>query len=319
MVVSMLGWGSWANTVKLCPTYRFQLFYWDYGIGLFAGVIFWGLTLGSAGHTGLPFLADVTAASEVSILYAVLGGVIFNIANLLLVAAIEIAGLAVAFPIAIGLALVVGAVGSYVLSPNGNPILLFGGIALVVVAIVCDALAYRMREQEHRAMSRRGLIISVVAGVLMGSFYPLIAHAMEMPHAPGPYAITFYFIVGAALCALIFNSFLMRKPLDGKPPVSMSEYFSAPFRWHVWGTVGGIIWCTGTVFNFVASRAHVVGPAVSYSLGQGATMISAAWGVFVWREFAGAPLRAKKLLALMFVLFLMGLCAIAFAPLVRTL
>ncbi len=319
MVVSMLGWGSWANTVKLCPTYRFQLFYWDYGIGLFAGVIFWGLTLGSAGHTGLPFLADVTAASKISIRYAVLGGVIFNIANLLLVAAIEIAGLAVAFPVAIGLALVVGAVGSYVLSPNGNPVLLFGGIALVVAAIVCDALAYRMREQEHRAMSRRGLIISVVAGVLMGSFYPLIAHAMEVPHAPGPYAITFYFIVGAALCALVFNSFLMRRPLDGKPPVSMSEYFTAPFRWHVWGTVGGIIWCTGTVFNFVAARAHVVGPAVSYSLGQGATMISAAWGVFVWREFAGAPLRAKKLLALMFVLFLAGLCAIAFAPLVRTL
>lgn len=319
MVVSMLGWGSWANTVKLCPGYRFQLFYWDYGIGLFVGVIFWGLTLGSTGHTGRQFLADVAGASEASIVYAVLGGVIFNTANLLLVAAIDIAGLAVAFPIGIGLALVVGAVGSYVVSPNGNPILLFGGIALVVVAIICDALAYRMREQEHHAMSRRGLILSLVAGVLMGCFYPLVAHAMEVPHAPGPYAITFYFIVGVGVCALVFNSLLMRRPLDGKPPVSMADYFSAPFHWHVWGTVGGIIWCTGAIFNFVAARAHVVGPAVSYSIGQGATMISAAWGVFVWREFAGAPLRAKKLLALMFVLFVAGLCAIAFAPLVRTL
>ena len=319
MVVSMLGWGSWANTVKLCPAYRFQLFYWDYVIGLCAGVIFWGLTLGSAGQTGLPFVADISRASEVSILYAILSGVIFNIANLLLVAAIDIAGLAVAFPVAIGLALVVGAAGSYILSPTGDPVLLFGGIALVVVAIICDALAYRMREQEHRAMSRRGLIISLVAGVLMGCFYPLVAHAMEVPHAPGPYAITFYFIVGVGVCALVFNSFLMRRPLDGKPPVSLAEYFRAPFRWHVWGTVGGVIWCTGGIFNFVAARAHVVGPAVSYSIGQGATMISAAWGVFVWREFAGAPLRAKKLLALMFVLFVAGLCAIAFAPLVHTL
>jgi glucose uptake protein len=223
----------------------------------------------------------------------------------------------VAFPVAIGLALIVGAVGSYILSPTGNPVLLFGGVALVVAAIVCDALAYRLREQEHRAMSRRGLIISLVSGVLMGSFYPLVSHAMNLPHAPGPYATSFYFIVGAAVCALVLNTSLMRKPLDGKPPVSMSAYFQAPFRWHVWGIVGGAIWCTGTVFNFVASRAHIVGPAVSYSIGQGATMISAGWGVFVWREFAGAPHRSKKLLTLMFVLFIVGLCAIAFAPIYR--
>jgi glucose uptake protein len=317
MVVSMLCWGSWANTVKLCPTYRFQLFYWDYVLGLFVGIFLWGGSLGSVGGTGRAFLAYIAGAGTASMVDAVLGGIVFNIANLLLVAAIEIAGLAVAFPVAIGLALIVGAVGSYILSPTGNPILLFGGIALVVAAIVCDALAYRLREREHRAMSRRGLIVSLVSGVLMGSFYPLVSHAMSLPHAPGPYATSFYFIVGAAACALVFNSSLMRKPLDGKPPVSMSAYFQVPYRWHAWGIVGGVIWCTGTVFNFVASRAHIVGPAVSYSIGQGATMISAGWGVFVWREFSGAPHRSKKLLTLMFVLFIVGLCAIAFAPIYR--
>lgn len=317
MVVSMLCWGSWANTVKLCPTYRFQLFYWDYVLGLFVGVFLWGWTLGSYGETGRAFLADVAGSSTTSILYAALSGIVFNIANLLLVAAIEIAGLAVAFPVAIGLALVVGAVSSYILSPTGNPVLLFGGIALVVAAIVCDALAYRLREREHRAMSQRGLIISLVSGVLMGSFYPLVSHAMSVPHAPGPYATSFYFVVGAAVCALVFNFSLMHKPLDGKPPVSMSAYFQAPFRWHAWGIVGGTIWCSGAVFNFVASRAHIVGPAVSYSIGQGATMISAGWGVFVWKEFAGAPHRSKKLLAFMFVLFIVGLCAIAIAPIFR--
>jgi glucose uptake protein len=161
MVVSMLCWGSWANTVKLCPTYRFQLFYWDYIIGLLLGVLVLGLTLGSAGAVGQRFIADVSSAGRVSIIDAILGGVVFNIANLLLVAAIEIAGLAVAFPVAIGLALIVGAVSSYILLPAGNPLLLFGGIALVVVAIACDALAYRMREQEHRATSRRGLVLSL--------------------------------------------------------------------------------------------------------------------------------------------------------------
>jgi glucose uptake protein len=318
MVVSMLCWGSWANTIKLCPTYRFQLFYWDYVVGLVVGVLVWGLTLGSTGEIGRRFLADVLGASKASVIYAILGGIIFNIANLLLVVAVEIAGLAVAFPVAIGLALIVGAVSSYILSPTGNPVLLFGGIALVVAAIVCDALAYRMREQEHRVMSQRGLIISLVSGVLMGTFYPLVSHAMSLPHAPGPYATSFYFVVGAAVCALVLNSLLMRKPLDGQPPVGIAGYFRAPFRWHLWGIVGGGIWCTGMVLNFVASRAYIVGPAVSYSIGQGATMISAGWGVFVWKEFASAPRQSKKLLALMFVLFLAGLCAIALAPIVRT-
>ncbi|MGH9616572.1 MAG: AcrB/AcrD/AcrF family protein [Acidobacteriaceae bacterium] len=318
MFVSMVCWGSWANTVKLCPTYRFQLFYWDFVIGLFVGVFVWGWTLGSIGDTSRHFLADIAAANTFSIAYAILGGVVYNAANLLLVAAIEIAGLAVAFPVAIGLALIVGAVSSYILSPAGNPVLLFGGIALVVAAIVCDAFAYRMREQEHRAMSKRGLVVSLVSGVLMGSFYPLVANAMELPHAPGPYATSFYFTVGAAACSLVFNSILMRRPLDGKPPVGFAPYIQAPFRWHVWGIVGGCIGCTGTVFNFVASRANIVGPAVSYSIGQGATMISAGWGVFAWKEFAGAPLRSKKLLALMFALFIVGLCAIAFAPIFRT-
>lgn len=314
MVLSMFCWGSWANTVKLCPKYRFQLFYWDYLIGLFAGIFLWGLTLGSSGHTGKTFLTDIAATGTASMIWAVLGGVVFNAANLLLIAAIEIAGLAVAFPVGIGLALVVGAVSSYILSPNGNPVLLFGGILLVVAAIVCDAFAFRMREQEHRSMSWRGLVISLIAGLLMGSFYPLVSQAMSLPHAPGPYATTFYFIIGAVLCALPLNALLMRKPLDGQPPVGISAYFTAKSRWHFWGMLGGIIWCTGTVLNFVASRADIVGPAVSYSIGQGATMISAAWGVFIWKEFSSAPARSKRLLLPMFVLFILGLTAVALAP-----
>jgi glucose uptake protein len=315
MIVTMLCWGSWANTLKLTPGYRFQLFYWDYVIGLFVGALAWGLTLGSAGSAGLPFLTDLAQADTNSILYALLGGVIFNVANLLLVAAIDIAGLAVAFPIGIGLALVVGAVSSYLIAPKGNPLMLFGGVALVVAAIVCDAAAYRARESVRQATSLRGILLSLIAGLLMGTFYPFVSRAMAGANAPGPYAVSFFFVCGVALCAIPFNYILMRKPLDGKAPVSMRGYTQATPSWHLWGILGGVIWCTGATLNFVASRTGVVGPAVSYSIGQGATMVTAAWGVFVWKEFASAPRAARQLLASMFVLFLLGLTLVALAPL----
>ncbi|MGA7245987.1 MAG: GRP family sugar transporter [Terracidiphilus sp.] len=315
MILSMLCWGSWANTLKLCPKFRFQLFYWDYAIGLFAGALLLGLTAGSVGHSGSQFLAAVVETTPSRMLWAICGGVIFNIANLLLVAAIDVAGLAVAFPVGIGLALVVGAVSSYLVSPAANPLLLFGGVALVALAIIVDAAAYRKREATAKATTTRGIVLSLVAGVLMGSFYPLVAHAMRGSDSPGPYAIAFFFAIGVLISTVPANLLLMFKPLDGKPPVNGADYWHAPIGWHAAGVLGGAVWCVGAVANFVASGAHLVGPAVSYSIGQGATMVSACWGVFVWREFAGAPRAAHMLLVLMFVFFIMGLGAIALAPL----
>jgi len=314
MILSMFCWGSWANTIKLCPGYRFQLFYWDYVVGLIAGATVWGLTFGNFGATGMPFLQDVASTSLHSFLLALAGGAVFNIANLLLVAAIDIAGLAVAFPVGIGLALVIGAVGNYILSPKGNPLLLFGGIALVVGAIVLDAMAYQQREEGQPKSTRRGLIISLISGLLMGSFYPLVSGAMNGKHAIGPYAAVLFFAIGVAICAVPVNYLFMRFPLDGGQRVEISGYRAAPLRWHLAGILGGAIWCTGALSNFLASKAHLVGPAVSYSVGQGATMISAAWGVFIWHEFASATPRAKMLLTWMFVLFLCGLGTIAIAP-----
>lgn len=315
MVLSMLCWGSWANTLKLCPRFRFQLFYWDYAIGLVAGAIVWGLTAGSIGHSGQSFLPAVTHTPLGPIVWAICGGIIFNVANLLLVAAIDVAGLAVAFPVGIGVALVVGAVFSYLVSPAANPLLLFGGVALVTVAIVLDAAAYRKRESSAEAATTRGIVLCLVAGLLMGSFYPLIAHAMRGSESPGPYAVALFFAIGVLLSTVPANLLLMARPLDGKPPVNGADYWRAPFGWHVAGVLGGAIWCTGAVSNFVASGAHLVGPAVSYSIGQGATMISACWGVFVWHEFAGAPRSAKMLLMLMFIFFALGLGLVALAPL----
>lgn len=319
MILSMLCWGSWANTLKLCPKFRFQLFYWDYSVGLLLASVLLGLTAGNIGRTGSGFLIAIVETSHDRMLWAFWGGVIFNIANLLLVAAIDVAGLAVAFPVGIGLALVVGAVSSYLVSPAANPLLLFGGVALVALAIITDALAYRRRESTAPATTTRGIVLSLVAGLLMGSFYPLVARAMRGPiqpgGSPGPYAIAFLFAIGVLISTIPANLLLMRKPLDGKPRVNGADYWRAPLAWHIAGILGGAVWCVGAVANFVASGAHLVGPAVSYSIGQGATMVSACWGVFVWREFAGAPRSAHKLLILMFVFFLLGLGAIALAPL----
>jgi glucose uptake protein len=316
MIISMLCWGSWANTMKLSPGYAFQLFYWDYVIGIALGSLVWGLTLGNWGGGDLSFLSNIFQADSRHMLFAIAAGAVFNVANLLLVAAIDIAGLAVAFPVGIGLALVVGVLLNYLIAPKGHPGLLFGGMALVVLAIILDALAYRRRESERRSVSGRGIWISVACGVLMGSFYPLVTKAVTRDHSLGPYSVALFFALGVALCAVPVNYLFMKKPLNGAPPVDMSEYFTAKPTWHFWGVIGGFIWCTGTVFNFVASRAQMVGPAVSYGIGQGATMVSALWGVFIWKEFANAPPASRRLIPAMFVFFLLGLGSIAVAPMI---
>lgn len=325
MLLSMFCWGSWANTLKLSPGFRFQLFYWDYVLGLTAAAIVWGLTAGTLGHAGPAFAETLSKTPLDAIAWAAAGGVVFNIANLLLVAAIDVAGLAVAFPVGIGLALIVGSVSSYVLKPAGNPLLLFAGIALVTLAIILDAAAYRRREASQPASQNaptasptRGIVLSLVAGILMGGWYPIATHNLATASGPGPYALALFFTLGVLLSTIPANLYLMARPLDGKPPVDGAGYWKAPLRWHLAGALGGLIWCVGAVANFIASVArldHPIGPAVSYSIGQGATMISACWGVFVWREFAGAPRSAKLLLTFMFVFFLLGLASIAIAPL----
>ena len=314
MLTTMICWGSWANMMKLAPGFPFQLFYWDYVIGVMLVSLILGLTLGSLGGPSA-MTANLRQADMVSLLYGLAGGAVFNVANLLLVAAISIAGLAVAFPVGIGLALVVGVLLNYAIAPAGNPLLLFGGVALVLAAIVVDALAYRARGDGGNHNIGRGLKLAIACGFLMGIFYPLVTKASAGPTGLGPYSVSFVFSVGVGLSALVFNTYLMRRPITADPPCNFSTYFAASGRIHLVGIVGGAIWGLGMTFSLVAATTHFVGPAVSYAIGQGATMVSAAWGVFVWREFAGAPVSARNLLAFMFLLFLVGLGMIAVAPL----
>jgi len=316
MVLTMICWGSWANTQKLCKGWRFELFYWDYVWGILVIALVMGFTLGRTDAASPDsFLANLSAADGHHWLLAFLGGLVFNIANILVVAAIAIAGLAVAFPIGIGLALVIGSVLNYIITPKGNPWLLFGGILLVSVAIVLDALAYRKLVKDL-TVSTKGIVVSLLGGVGMGLFYPFVAKAITGENHLGPYTVAFVFAIGVLACTIPVNYIFMRKPVSG-PPVAMGDYFRGRPALHLWGVLGGIIWGVGTISNFVASFAQMVGPAAAYALGQGATMVSAIWGVFVWREFAGAPAEARRLLALMFLFFIVGLSSIAIAPIVN--
>ena len=327
IIVSMLCWGSWANTFKLAGKWRFELFYYDYSLGVLIAAIIYALTFGNFGADGFTFVDDLAHAGRRQIFFGGVGGVVFNLANMLLVAAISLAGLSVAFPVGIGLALVIGVIWNYILKPQGNPTLLFTGAAIVAGAIIVDAFAYRALEagkaakqsaaQGPRKTTGKGIALSLLSGVLMGSFFPLVEMGKAGPLGLGPYSIGFVFAVGVFLSTFVFNLFFMNFPVEGAP-VAISEYFKGNGRQHVLGIVGGLIWATGTIANFVAASAPEsvqVGPAISYAIGQGATMVSALWGLLVWKEFAGAGPRVRLLVAVMLILFVSGLGLVSIAPL----
>jgi len=318
-IVTMLCWGSWANTQKLASKkWAFQLFYWDYSLGVVLLSLFLAFTAGSIGTEGRGFIPDLMQAGARAFGMALLGGVVFNLANILLVAAIDIAGMAVAFPIGIGLALVIGVITNYMGNPLGNPVLLFSGVALVTLAIILDAIAYGKKTRGAARSSSKGIIISIVAGVLMGFFYRFVAESMATDFANPeagkftPYTASVIFSLGLFFSSFIWNSLVMYRPFAGEK-VTYKDYFKLGTpRLHWIGILGGAIWSLGMTLNIIASGE--AGFAISYGLGQGATLIAALWGVFIWKEFKGIK-GVNTLLALMFILFFAGLLLIIAARL----
>ncbi len=313
-VITMLCWGSWANTQKLAASsWRFELFYWDYVIGIVIFSLLLALTLGSTGEQGRSFIPDILQAEGENIFSALLGGVIFNAANILLVAAIAIAGMSVAFPVGIGLALVIGVVVNYIRVPVGNVALLFGGVTFIVIAIILNSGAYRRMMSSAKEISTKGLVLSVVSGAMMGLFYKYVAASMfedfTVPEAGklSPYTAVFIFSIGILASNFVFNSLLMRFPFAGTS-VSYADYFRGSFRNHLTGVLGGAIWCLGMSFSIIASGK--AGPAISYGLGQGATVVAALWGIYIWKEFKDAPQGTGAILKIMLLCFAAGLALI---------
>ncbi|HYK43739.1 MAG TPA: GRP family sugar transporter [Parafilimonas sp.] len=317
-IITMLCWGSWANTQKLASkTWRFELFYWDYVIGILLFSLVAAHTLGSMGTEGRNTTDDLHQASTANVLSAFIGGIIFNAANILFSAAIAIAGMAVAFPLAIGLALVLGVMVNYFAAQKGDPVLLFAGVACVAVAIIINAIAYKKKSGSEQKVSTKGIVLSLVAGLLMSFFYRFIAASMDLENfenpAAGkmtPYTAVFIFSVGIFVSNFLFNTILMKKPFDG-PAVTYKQYFKGRFATHMVGVLGGLIWGLGNSLNLIA--AGKAGPAISYGLGQGATLVAALWGVFIWKEFTNAPKGTNSLITAMFLFFIVGLGLIIYA------
>lgn len=320
--VTMICWGSWGNTQKLAAkSWRYELFYWDYVIGMVLFALLLGLTLGSNGEEGRPFLTDLSQGDQTSFLYVLLGGAIFNASNILLSASVSLAGMTVAFPLGVGIALVLGVIVNYLGTPSGDWRLLALGVLCIVCAIVVNAMASaRMNKgKEQNSNSRKGILVAILAGVLMSLFYRFVVMGMDVENfaspAAGkltPYSAIFIFSVGVLLSNFLFNTLAMRFPFVGEP-VGYNAYFRGSLSTHATGMLGGCIWCLGTSLSYIASGQ--AGPAISYALGQGAPMVAALWGIFVWKEFRGASRSVNYLLLTMFVAFITGLALIIIAGL----
>src|SRR6201993_140095 len=310
MIASAVCWGSWANTFKGVKNYRFELFYWDYAIGIFLISLALAFTMGSSGHDSSSFLNNVRAADTSNLVSTLIGGAIFNLANLLLVAAIDMAGLAVAFPVSIGIALVVGVLLNYILQPKGSALLLMSGVACAFIAVVLDGKAYGHLRAAGKGASRKSIVVCVISGTLMGLWSPFMTYAMTRGHSLSPYSAATFLTLGALLSCFIWNIYFMKRPLVGEP-VSFSGFFTGPPSGHLLGLLGGCVWGLGTVFNLTAGK--LTGQAISYAIGQSAPMVAALWGVLAWREFAGSGSRAKVYLALMFVFYGLAILLVAHA------
>ena len=320
-IVTMFCWGSWGNTLKLAgKSWRYELYYWDYVIGIFLFSIIMGLTLGSFGQHGRPFLADLGQVSTAVVVSAVIGGIIFNGSNILLSASTSIAGMSVAFPLGVGLALVLGVFINYFGAPKGDPTLIFCGVGLIIIALILNGLASAGKGNKStvdKRRSRKGTLLAMFSGVLMSFFYRFVAAAMDLDNfvspEPGkatPYTAFVLFSLGIVISNLLFNTIAMRRPVEGAP-VSYKEYFKGSVSTHSVGIFGGVVWGLGTLLGYIA--AGKAGAAISYALGQGAPMIAALWGVLIWREFKGCSKSVTRLLALMFIFFLTGLAFIVAA------
>lgn len=317
-VVTMLCWGSWGNTQKLASkTWRYEYFYWDYVLGVLILSVLSAFTLGSIGVEGRSFMSDLAQADMSSMGSAFIGGIIFNAGNILLSAAIAICGMSVAFPVGIGLALVLGVLINYFGAAKGEPLFIFIGVAFIAIAILLNGLAYKKALIGSKKVSTKGIIISVLAGIIMAFFYRFVAASMDIENFSNPavgkmtpYTAVFIFSLGVFVSNFIFNTIAMKKPVEGEP-ISISGYFKGKLSTHFVGILGGVIWCVGQSFSLIA--AEKAGAAISYGLGQGATLVSAVWGILIWKEFKDAPRVSNYLNIGMFILFIIGLVSLIYA------
>lgn len=329
MIFGMLCLGSWANTLKLGGNWRFELYYFDFAFGVLVVSLLLAFTVGSAGYDGFSFLDDLMHAGKRQWFYAFVAGVIFNFANILLTAAVSVAGMSVAFPMGIGSALVVGSLLSLLVRRSGNPMSMLAGCLTIMVAVVAAGLAYSaLGVIRHEALAKagkarstrqpsaiKGIMLSLVSGLLMGSFAPLTQNAMEGELGLGPYSVAAVFAAGIFVSTFVFGIFFVNLAVEGEP-VEILDYFKARPTKHLLGLSGGVLWAIGATAVLVAGAVPVeahLGASLTYQLGQAFAVIAALWGLLAWKEFRGADIKISFMLLVMLVLFIGGLTLISMA------
>ena len=335
LIAGMLGWGMWANTFKATGgKWRFELYYFDFAIGILLVATLLALTAGSLGFDGFSFSDDLRLAGKRQELFGFLAGAVFNLGNMLLVGAVSIAGMTITFPAAMGFALIVAGGWNYALNPGGDGRLLIIGAVVITGAIVFDVLAFKTAaaarlkarteagtvKSRKRKTSSKGVFLSLAGGLLLGSFAPLIQMGRAGENGLGPYSIGFVFAIGVLFSTFVFNLFFMNLPVQGEP-VDIAEYFKAKAGRHILGGLGGIVWYIGLIASLVAGRvegAARVSAQLSYGLAQGGIVIAALCGLFLWKEYPAADTAVNIRLAAMFLLLLAGIgllsAALAVAP-----
>jgi glucose uptake protein len=315
--VAMICWGSWQNTQNLIgKTWRFEHYYWDFSIGIFLFALLMAFTFGSIGNEGRSFIPDLKQADPGNLLSAAIGGIIWNIGTLLLVAAISVAGMSVAFPIGGGIGWTLGILINYIGKPEGNPFLLFSGTFFIVLAILLSMQSYKKLASHQKKPTLQGILLSFFAGLCIAFFYRFVASSLAIDFTLGEagkissYTAVVFFSAGAFLCTVLLNPIFMARPVQGEP-VKMSEWFKEGSRTHLLGMLGGAIWCLGNSVSFMSVGA--ASPAISYGLSNSAPVVAALWGIFVWKEFKDAPKGTNLFLSLMFCCYLIGLVLIVYS------
>jgi glucose uptake protein len=315
--VAMVCWGSWQNTRNLIgKEWRFELFYWDYSIGILFFALLMAFTFGSLGNQGRSFIPDLAQADPKNLLSSALGGFIWNIGTLLLVASISIAGMSVAFPIGGGIGWTLGILINYIGKPEGNPLLLFCGTGVIILAILLSMQSYRKLADQQKKPSFKGISLAFLAGICIAFFYRFVASSLATDFSPADagkissYTAVVFFSVGAMISTMLINPIFMARPVEGNP-VKMQEWFTGSSKAHLLGLLGGAIWCLGNSVSFMSVGA--ASPAISYGLSNAAPVVAALWGIFAWKEFKDAPKGTNRLLTMMFVCYLIGLVFIVWS------
>lgn len=341
LILSLLCLGSWANTLKMAGSrWRFELYYYDFAIGATFAAVLAAFTFGSLGLDGFTVFDDLSLAGKRQEAFAFAAGLIFNLGNLLIVAAISLAGMSVTFPVAFGVAAIVSAVMGNYLHPAGNALLVYAGCASMLAAVIFSITAWRKlraskvaaaaaaaeqnapakappsraKNAKKKQTARKSMVLAVIGGILMGSFFPLVGWAEEGENGIGPYTVTLLFGLAIAFSTFVYNLFFMNLPVQGGP-VEAREYFNGRVRQHLAGIAGGVVWIAGTAAALVAGKAEAAAaqPAVTTAATYGVPLVGALWGVFAWKEFSDSDSNIKVLLGAMFALLAIGIAVLSVA------